>query len=368
MDGLVFEIIISAAVTALSYGAGPLILCKVRKRSMKLLYLRIFCISYTVLVWFIWQYLTYGDGTSVRTMPAIFWGVVFYRLAKKAMQKKPSSFTPAIPAKEDPVERWYTCPKCGQLVREGEDCDCEIVMAKSLEQSGTPNKSEPQIPYSTPSLPKTENRVPASYLKTFITKKNTRIVLLLVIFLLALYVAFDHDFSKVSPPLLSDTDTADQGTEGGLTLTQVETGKTWSSNNDPDSGLSAIPIHNGEIIIEPDEEGLAPLTIETRGTEKYYVHLKPLGHEGSEMSFYVIGGQTTEVLVPLGYYELYYATGYTWYGLDNLFGSKTSRFKCNDTFDFYEEDDYYQGWTVTLYKVSNGNMSTQEVSEEDFPI
>ncbi len=29
--------------------------------------------------------------------------------------------------KEQPKERWYTCQKCGQLVRDGEVCDCEAV-------------------------------------------------------------------------------------------------------------------------------------------------------------------------------------------------------------------------------------------------
>lgn len=386
----IFEIIISAAVTAFTYGAGPFILCKFRKRSLKLLYLRIFCVSYSAIIWLIWQFLTY-DGTSVRTMPAVFWGYISYRLAKKSMQKKPASFTPAIPAQETPVERWYTCPKCGQLVREGEGCDCEEVWAKAREQSGTPNKLEAQagaLPTPTPKPPKAEINPPDSPSKTFLTKENIRIVSLLVVFLVALYVAFDYDSPKVSSdPSVSPNTSSQTPTEskpfnirkkgdspeakkpkGGLTITQIETGKTWSSKSNPDAGLSAVPIHNEEIIIEPDEEGLAPLTIETRGTEKYYVHLKPLGYEGSEMSFYVIGGQTAEVLVPLGYYELYYATGVTWYGLENLFGSKTERFKCDDTFDFYEEDGYYQGWTITLYKVSNGNMSTQEVSAEDFPI
>lgn len=30
-------------------------------------------------------------------------------------------------SKEQPAERWYTCQKCGQLVREGEVCDCEAI-------------------------------------------------------------------------------------------------------------------------------------------------------------------------------------------------------------------------------------------------
>lgn len=366
-------------------------------------------------------------------MPAIFWGVVFYRLAKKSMQKKPASFTTAIPVKEDPVERWYTCPKCGQLVREGEDCDCEAFSAsrRLVTQTQEPvymledkdgffvrvphskvaawkkaqmdpgyslNNAECQsaaraasMIYPSQVSQKAERKKFVSFFPCLFRKLNkTNITFACIVVFLALFLFFDFKSSSQSTPPSSShdsglsshgttenkpfnirkkEDTPDpKSTDGRVTITQIETGKTWTSGSDPDVGLSAVPIHNGEIIIEPSEEGLAPLTIETRGTEKYYVPLKPLGYEGSEMSFYVIGGQTAEVLVPLGYYELYYATGNTWYGLENLFGSKTERFKCDDTFDFYEEDNYYQGWTVTLYKVSNGNMSTKAVSEEDFPI
>lgn len=31
------------------------------------------------------------------------------------------------PEKEPEIQRWYTCPKCGQLVKDGEECDCEAV-------------------------------------------------------------------------------------------------------------------------------------------------------------------------------------------------------------------------------------------------
>lgn len=47
-----------------------------------------------------------------------------------------------------PMERWYTCPKCGQLVREGEACDCEEVAAElaAKEQEPHPRKSRAVIP------------------------------------------------------------------------------------------------------------------------------------------------------------------------------------------------------------------------------
>lgn len=41
--------------------------------------------------------------------------------------------------KEQPKERWYTCQKCGQLVRDGEVCDCEAV--KQRLEAGHPTAS-----------------------------------------------------------------------------------------------------------------------------------------------------------------------------------------------------------------------------------
>lgn len=110
------EFAVSTLVTAATYGAGPMLLALLRKKPLRVRYLRIFSAVYTIAVWAVWQFITY-DGNAVRTMPALLWGYVFYRLARSVLEKKP---VPAIPK-----ERWYTCPKCGQLVPEGKPCDCE---------------------------------------------------------------------------------------------------------------------------------------------------------------------------------------------------------------------------------------------------
>lgn len=110
------EFAVSTLVTAATYGAGPMLLALLRKKPLRVRYLRIFSAVYTIAVWAVWQFLTY-DGNAVRTMPALLWGYVFYRLARSVLEKKP---VPAIPK-----ERWYTCPRCGQLVPEGKPCDCE---------------------------------------------------------------------------------------------------------------------------------------------------------------------------------------------------------------------------------------------------
>ena len=132
------EFAVSALVTAATYGAGPMLLALLRKKPLRVRCLRIFSAVYTIAVWAVWQFLTY-DGNAVRTMPALLWGYVFYRLARSVLEKKPVS---AIPK-----ERWYTCPKCGQLVPEGKPCDCESLSPKPGEKlCGTPFIQAGQTP------------------------------------------------------------------------------------------------------------------------------------------------------------------------------------------------------------------------------
>ena len=132
------EFAVSALVTAATYGAGPMLLALLRKKPLRVRYLRIFSAVYTIAVWAVWQFLTY-DGNAVRTMPALLWGYVFYRLARSVLEKKP---VPAIPK-----ERWYTCPKCGQLVPEGKPCDCESLSPRPGEKlCGTPFIQAGQTP------------------------------------------------------------------------------------------------------------------------------------------------------------------------------------------------------------------------------
>lgn len=132
------EFAVSALVTAATYGAGPMLLALLRKKPLRVRYLRIFSAVYTIAVWAVWQFLTY-DGNAVRTMPALLWGYVFYRLARSVLEEKP---VPAIPK-----ERWYTCPKCGQLVPEGKPCDCESLSPQPGKKlCGTPFIQAGQTP------------------------------------------------------------------------------------------------------------------------------------------------------------------------------------------------------------------------------
>lgn len=87
--------------------------------------------------------LLYGTALAVATA------------ACKAIQRR--KMRPAIPK-----ERWYTCPKCGQLVPEGKPCDCESLSPKPGEKlCGTPFIQAGQTPPGVETeQPKPEKRPP----------------------------------------------------------------------------------------------------------------------------------------------------------------------------------------------------------------
>lgn len=124
---------------------------------------------------------------------------------------------------------------------------------------------------------------------------------------------------------------------------------------------------NGYVFEHPAGDMVAPLTVKTSGTDDYYVALKHTTTSSKNMSFYVRGGSTVTIDVPLGVYEIYYASGSAWYGKDDLFGTDTAYYKCEDVFPFTASGDGYDGWTLTLYPVANGNLETDAIDPEEFP-
>lgn len=150
--------------------------------------------------------------------------------------------------------------------------------------------------------------------------------------------------------------------------TSAATSPPVASKPVTDSQLPRFAYKNGQIIKSPYTSNRpCPLEIVVTGDFGYYVYLDCIGDESKDMSFMVTPDSTAEVDVPLGTYEIYYACGYTWYGTTHKFGSKTVYNKCDGTFRFYEDGEYYQGYTLELYLQSNGNLDTDEIPESQFP-
>ena len=112
------------------------------------------------------------------------------------------------------------------------------------------------------------------------------------------------------------------------------------------------------------DDGWRPVTlkIKTTGDLNYLLKLAKPNQKTAVLDVVVRGGNTEVIKVPIGDYEMRWATGKAWYGYGSLFGNETAYAKANEMFTFDK------GWitTVTLYPVSDGNLRTSAISTNEF--
>jgi hypothetical protein len=126
------------------------------------------------------------------------------------------------------------------------------------------------------------------------------------------------------------------------------------------------PPYSGSMRRFAPGEDIAPFEIKTSAGGNYLVKLED-AYDGSDvMDIFVRGGDTVQVDVPLGTYVVKYASGDTWYGYDYLFGPDTSYSRAESTFAFSQQGYEVSGYTITLYRVVNGNLSTKTISQAEF--
>ncbi len=131
--------------------------------------------------------------------------------------------------------------------------------------------------------------------------------------------------------------------------------------------LEPVFVQNGEMIISPQRQGSPEVTVNSPQESNCYVYLKNVYNEKNDVSFYVGAGQSVTVNVPAGTYELYYATGETWYGEKYKFGKETNYSKADEYTTLSESYSSYDIVEFTLYAVPNGNMHTENIDESEFP-
>ncbi len=127
----------------------------------------------------------------------------------------------------------------------------------------------------------------------------------------------------------------------------------------------SVPAH-GEITNYSDGKAIAPLEIRSSRGSYYLIRLYDYDSDRVKFSVFVHGGKSLYIDVPLGTYTIKYASGDKWYGSNNLFGAETQYFKTETSFDFRTEGNRVSGYTLTLYKVENGNLQTRPISPKDF--
>ncbi len=127
----------------------------------------------------------------------------------------------------------------------------------------------------------------------------------------------------------------------------------------------ALP-YNGDIQMFSQGNRIAPFEIKTSSGDNYLVKLVSAGTGQPVMTIFVRGGNTVSTAVPLGTYEVKYASGEKWYGAEYLFGPDTSYSKTSTQLRFENRGEQISGYTITLYRVTNGNMRTQSIKPEQF--
>lgn len=144
------------------------------------------------------------------------------------------------------------------------------------------------------------------------------------------------------------------------------TAKSYTSSKPTPSYPEAAMPYNGEIQMYTNGERVAPFKIQTSRGANYLVKLVSAFSQEPVMTIFIRGGNTVSTEVPLGTYEVKYASGEKWYGYKHLFGPDTGYSKAESKFTFENTGYQISGYTITLYRVSNGNLRTSTISRSQF--
>jgi len=142
--------------------------------------------------------------------------------------------------------------------------------------------------------------------------------------------------------------------------TPADSQAAFEANFKPQPAKPGILFNNSGL------EGIAPFEIVTSPGANYFVKLVDFLSDEGTVGIFVRGGQRIEVNVPLGLYEMRYASGDKWYGVEHLFGPETVYSKSDQLFDFNSNGQQINGYTVELIKQASGNLKTREIGAADF--
>lgn len=126
-----------------------------------------------------------------------------------------------------------------------------------------------------------------------------------------------------------------------------------------------LPPH-GKVTWYSNGDPVAPLEIRSSRGSHYVVKLSDYYSGRAVLSVFVHGGSTVNLDVPLGTYRIKYASGEHWFGSTHLFGPDTAYSKADSSFDFRVIGNQVSGYTLTLYKVVDGNLQTSPISPNEF--
>jgi hypothetical protein len=135
----------------------------------------------------------------------------------------------------------------------------------------------------------------------------------------------------------------------------------------PPANLIEQPLPpNGSLRRETKGEAIARFKISSSGSSHHLVKLEDALTSRPVLTVFVRAGQDVEIKVPLGTYVVKYASGEKWYGYQDRFGPTTSYSKADTNLEFTRQGNQITGYSITLYAVTGGNLSTTGISASDF--
>ncbi len=242
------------------------------------------------------------------------------------------------------------CPNCGQKNRINESSDSsKAICAKCWTKLNVPKET-----VQPPPPPKEPNTSPPPKNKNTKSRgsRHVRVWLSDIVVVMVVIIGF-----------------------GGLSWWSSQDSNKSTSKKPPAiySKLKPVPSYpevvtpyNGATQVYTNGERVAPFEIQTSSDANYLVKLVSAYSQKPVMTIFIRGGKTVSTEVPLGKYEVKYASGEKWYGYEHLFGPETDYSKAETLFTFKNTGYQINGYTITLYRVSNGNLRTSRISPSQF--
>lgn len=124
---------------------------------------------------------------------------------------------------------------------------------------------------------------------------------------------------------------------------------------------------NGQIIDLPPKGLTTSFFFRTGDSDYYYFVLVSKDTGDVEMSFFLHGNQNTNMPIPLGEYEIYYASGSEWFGEEVLFGEDTHYYKMRGAYKSAWAGMEPVNQTVDLHSASNDYVISDPIDAKNFP-
>jgi len=122
----------------------------------------------------------------------------------------------------------------------------------------------------------------------------------------------------------------------------------------------------GTVVQHGGGASVAPMKVFAAEGSNYLLKLvDPLSGD-PVLTAFIRAASTVEIDVPLGRFELRYASGDSWYGYTYLFGPDTVYSKASTLLEFRASGDYVEGVSITLYRVPHGNLKTTRIRPAQF--